>query len=79
MPPGGDGFYYFSMYFYVEPAKFGRFEIQLNGEVLCTGQADQTDTPTDGGQTACSVAAQAMEGLFLQSICYFSFFLNPYP
>ena len=73
VPAGGDGFYYFSMYFYVVPDEFGRFEIQLNGEVLCTAEADRQDTPSDGGQAACSAASQAMEGLFSQLMCYVFF------
>ena len=62
MPPGGDGFYYFSAYFLVWFDEWGRFSIEINGDVLCTAQTDQTDTPNNAGQAACSAASYATEG-----------------
>ena len=62
MPPGGDGFYYFSAYFLVRYYEYARFDIQINGAVLCTAYTDQQD-PVDDGQAACSAATYATEGL----------------
>ena len=64
MPPGGDGFYYFSVYLYVQLGEYGRFDIQINGDVLCTAQGDQQEATGDGAQAACSAAAYALEGLY---------------
>ena len=61
VPPGGDGFYYFSAYFVVRASEFARFDIQINGAVICTAFTDQTD-PNDNGQAACSAATYATEG-----------------
>ena len=62
MPPGGDGFYYFSAYFLIFYDEWGRFNIEINGEVLCSAQTDQQGTTTDEGQAACSAATYATEG-----------------
>ena len=62
MPPGGDGFYYFSVCLLVQPDEWGHFDIQINGEVLCVAQTDQTDTPNNEGQAVCSAATYATEG-----------------
>ena len=62
VPPGGDGFYYFSVFFFVQNGEEGYFDIQINEEVLCTAQTDQTDTPNNEGQAVCSAATYATEG-----------------
>ena len=64
VPPGGDGYYYFSTYVTVWDDEFGRFDLQVNGEILCSPHADQTDTPSNPGQAACSGVTYAMAGLF---------------
>ena len=62
MPPGGDGYYYFSVFLLAVSDELGRFDIQINGETLCTVQTDQQSTPSDEGQAACSAATYATEG-----------------
>ena len=62
MPSGGDGFYYFSAYFAVSYNEYARFDIQINGAVICTAYTDQQD-PNDDGQAACSAATYATEGV----------------
>ena len=62
VPSGGDGFYYFSLYLLLEIAEWGRFNIEINGEVLCLAQTDQQSTLTGEGQAACSAATYATEG-----------------
>ena len=62
MPPGGDGFYYFSVFFFVVADEVAYFDIQINGNVLCTAETEQDDSPTDRGQAACSAAIYATEG-----------------
>ena len=37
------------------------FDIQINGDVLCTAQTDQTTTPVLEGQAACSAATFTTE------------------
>ena len=61
VPSGGDGYYYFSTFLLVYSDEYAYFDIQINGEVLCTAVTDETDT--GGGQSACGAAAYATEGL----------------
>ena len=63
MPTGGDGYYYFSLYLLVTYDEWGRFNIEINGEMLCTAQTDQQSTPTDEGQAACSAVSYVTEGV----------------
>ena len=62
MPSGGDGFYYFSTYLLVASHEWARCSIDINGEVLCTVQTEQTDTPNNPGQAVCTAATYATEG-----------------
>ena len=34
VPSGGDGYYYFSIYFLGDDNEFGFFELEINGEFL---------------------------------------------
>ena len=61
VPPGGDGFYYFSVYFRVVHVENAGFDIQINGETLCTAYNDNQEV-SDQGQAACSGATYATEG-----------------
>ena len=61
MPPGGEGYYYFSAYFVIRYYETARFDIQINGAVLCTAYTDQTDS-ADDGQAACSAVTYSVQG-----------------
>ena len=62
MPPSGDGYHYFSSHLLFTNGEYGRFDIRINGEVLCTVEVDQEETLTDDGQAACGAATYTMEG-----------------
>ena len=62
MPPGGDGFYYFSTYLLVHDGERGSFEMQFNGEVVCMAHSEQTDTTTDETNTSCGAIVYGTEG-----------------
>ena len=63
VPPGGEGFYYFSAYFVVWYYKVAHFDIQINGETLCTARGDRSESySTDTGHTSCSTTTFATEG-----------------
>ena len=62
MPPTGDGFYYFSSYLFVRVGKSGSFNIQINGEVLCT--AETVHTTSNNGPVVCGGASYIMEGVY---------------
>ena len=62
VPPGGEVFYYFSIYLLIPPEEYSRFEIRINGITLCTAQTDQEESTIDVGQAACSCATYASEG-----------------
>ena len=72
MPPGGDGYYYFSVYLHVAHDEFGRFNIEMNGNLLCSASTDEQDTPLDPRQAACSAATFAAEGMNFYGICIFN-------
>ena len=61
MPPGGDGYYYFSAYFAVHWYEFANLEIQIDGEAICTAFGDHVETP-DYSHTSCSAVTAAAEG-----------------
>ena len=62
VPPGGDGLYYFSVYLRVRQNEVGRFDIEFNGEVICTTYAENLNTTSDETTTSCSGVASVSEG-----------------
>ena len=58
VPPGGYGFYYFSVFLLVHPDKSAFFDIELNGQLICTATAGVTDYEL----TSCSAAVYAVAG-----------------
>ena len=63
VPPGGDGFYYFSAYFAVRYFESAYINIQINGETICTAYADRsTSIYTDNDHTSCNAITYATEG-----------------
>ena len=63
MPPGGDGLYYFSVYLVTPGAEHAYFDIEINGQPLCSAMADLNDSSAgDEGETSCHGAAQIVEG-----------------
>ena len=62
VPSGGDGFYFFSVYLLGDDEEYGYFDIQINGEILCTVRVDQQQSIIDYPQSACSAAIHAAEG-----------------
>ena len=62
VPPGGDGYYYFSTYLVVDDDETGLFNIELNGELICSAYGDQTDTVNNDENTSCNAAVYVTEG-----------------
>ena len=63
VPSGGDGYYYFSVHFAVWYYELALFDIQINGDTICTAWADRNNFEgTDGAPTSCSAASFAAEG-----------------
>ena len=63
VPSGGGGYYYFSVYFTVWYTEYAYFDIEINGEPICTASADQNSSPYGvHGQTSCSAVTFAAEG-----------------
>ena len=62
MPPGGDGFYYFSTYLLGTNCEIGFFDIKFNEDMLCTVRVEQQETSGDAGQATCSVVVYATAG-----------------
>ena len=70
VPPGGDGWYYFFAHFRVFADEYALFNIQLNGNYLCTMVEDDTgvENGDDGGQGACRTVVYAQEGIFFLNV-----------
>ena len=63
MPSGGDGYYYFFDYLTSDGAEFSYFEIEINGEPICTATSDIRELSTNSEEaTSCSVVTYAMAG-----------------
>ena len=62
MPSGGDGYYYIFAYFRVVHYENAGFDIQINGETLCSAWTDNEDA-FDHSQAVCGAATYATEGL----------------
>ena len=62
VPPGGDGYYYFTTYLLVGSADNAAFDIKLNGNLLCTAYNELEETPGDPGPATCSAVTYATEG-----------------
>ena len=55
VPPGGDGFYYFSAYMRVFGAEVAVFDLEIDGVQICSVTADIEDSsPLDRKITSCS-------------------------
>ena len=63
MPPGGDGWYYFFAHFRGSNTEYALFNIQINGNSLCTMVEDTSGTSDDGGQGGCGTVVYATEGI----------------
>ena len=61
VPSGGNGYYYFSMFLTVNGGEFGYFDVEINGEVICTVYSNLTQT-SEFETTSCNGAAYAVEG-----------------
>ena len=64
VPPGGDGFYYFSVFLTADGDEAAYFDIELNGELICSAISDLTESAnTDPEITTCSGVLFALEGI----------------
>ena len=63
MPSGGDGFYYFFVYLTADGSEFAYFEIEVNGQPVCTATSDIRDLSSNSEEaTSCSVVTYATAG-----------------
>ena len=63
VPPGGNGYYYFSVYSRVNGDESAAFDVAINGERICTVYSDLTESPdSDSEATSCSGVTYAVEG-----------------
>ena len=61
VPPGGDRDYYFSVFLTVFGGKFGFFDVELNGDLICTVTSNLTQI-SEFETTSCNGSAYAVEG-----------------
>ena len=72
VPPGGDGYYYFSVYLSISGELYIVFDVKINGQVLCSANSFLSETNSNIREPAsCSAVTYAMEGwaftMFLSS------------
>ena len=65
MPPGGDGYYYFSSNLLGHDRELSLFDIKINGDTLCTVRVEQHGDVIDFPQSPCSAAIFAADGIFV--------------
>ena len=61
VPPGGDGYYYFSVYCTVLPFEYAVLSIRINAETICEAFGE-ADTLSDSVHASCSAPSYANEG-----------------
>ena len=63
VPPGGEGIYYFSTFVTVNYGEYGRFEIHLNDDVICSMFPDQSNNgESDRAPGSCSAVMDVVAG-----------------
>ena len=63
VPPGGDGVYYFSTYMLGDDGEYGRFDMVLNDDVICSTILDHDDSGTsDCAPGSCSAVVHVVAG-----------------
>ena len=61
---GGDGYYYLSVFLTVDGGEYAYFNVEINGERICTAFSDQEESPeNDSKLTSCSGVVYAVEGI----------------
>ena len=66
VPPGGDGVYYFSTYLLVQTGEYGRFEMTLNDNDICTTYPDHSNNGAqDWAPGSCSAVVDVVAGTYL--------------
>ena len=66
VPPGGDGFYYFTIFLLTFSAEFAYFNLKINSQVLCSTKIDLDQAASgDVEGISCSGVAQVMEGKWM--------------
>ena len=62
VPPGGDGYYSFTVFLTAYSGEVVYFDLELNGELSCTVYIDLTGSP-DNQMASCSAVTYAVEGI----------------
>ena len=69
VPPGGDGVYYFSTYMLVYPGESARFDMRLNGDVICTIYPDHDSSgANDFAPGSSSAVVRVVAGIIIPLI-----------
>ena len=62
VPSGGDGVYYFSLYVLVDVGEWGRFDLILNDERICTILPDENHGGVDYPMGSCTAVIDVVAG-----------------
>ena len=60
----------------INPERNGFFDVEINGELLCTVLGDQDESSGDYGSASCSGVVYAAEGKEFLKQTHFIFWLN---
>ena len=75
MPTGGDGVYYFSIYFEVDSGEAAGFSMRLNNDVICTTWPDHSNNGDgDYPSGSCSAVVNVVAGnLYFKCVIIMNF------
>ena len=62
VPPGGDGFYFFSVYALSEFGELFTLDIRMNNQAVCAAYGDMTSAGGGYDQATCTVVVYATAG-----------------
>ena len=62
VPPDGDGLYYFSTYVLSDDGEWGRFDMMLNEDIICTANSDHSNGGLDFASGSCSAVFNVVAG-----------------
>ena len=62
VPPGRNGRYFFNAYVFTQTEEFGRFDMVVNDEMVCTMAGDHQNL-NDHAAASCSAVVDAVEGV----------------
>ena len=75
VPPGGEGYYFLTIYVTVWYSEFVEIDLRVNGKVVCTMYEDNYETSGDWSNGGCSAVTQVTQSKYF----HFSILISNFP